>query len=156
MKISDIHKVLKNMCQYGNIYVPEFTYKNLRIDASIIDTRHRWIRGFEIKTNRGDFLKDRKWTQYSKFCSSLSIVCPEGLIEPHEIGDPFGLLWIYNSLSVVWKKKPKNFQKRNSLSWLWTYVEVLELEMSRISLQAVALSHEIDRLVESMNMKVGK
>ena len=57
--------------------MPEFTFGNMRIDATIIDTSKRDIKGLEIKVNRRDFLQDRKWTFYSKFCTTLSIICPE-------------------------------------------------------------------------------
>jgi len=137
MTSSEIKKILKqNLARYGNIFIPEFTHGNLRIDAIIIDTGHKWIRGFEIKTKKPDFQKDTKWTEYSQFCSSLCIVCPEGLIESKEVESPFGLIWIvktpYDYYKIRYIKRPKNFQKRNSLSWFWTYVNVLTLEIRRI------------------------
>lgn len=88
MKTEDIHKALREMARWGSIYIPEFTFDGLRIDAVIIDLTHRWIRGFEIKIRREDFQTDCKWQLYSEFCSSLSIVCPEGLIQPDEIIQP--------------------------------------------------------------------
>lgn len=36
------------------------------------------------------------------------------------------------SQKLLWKKKPQNFQKRNSLSWFWEYTHVLELEIMRL------------------------
>ena len=142
MTSTDIRRVLRNRVPYRNIFIPEFTYEGRRVDAVIIDTDHRWVRGYEIKTSRSDWLRDIKWTEYTAFCSSLSIVCPEGLIRPEEVNPPFGLLWIVerhfpdnlnrNTESMVWKRKPRNFQQRNSLAWLWTYVNVLESEFSRM------------------------
>ena len=138
MTAGDIQKKLKGLARWDNIYVPEFTFGGLRLDAILIDVRHRWIRGFEIKVSKQDFKQDIKWTMYSEFCSSLSIVCPEGLIQPEEIKSPFGLVWIkekdtYGWNQFVWKKRPKNFQKRDSLAWLWTYVKVIEIEFARMS-----------------------
>jgi len=135
MKITaaDIREVLSHT-NYDNLFVPEFTWGGLRIDAILIDTDHRWIRGYEIKVDRKDFLKDNKWVDYSTFCSSLCVVCPEGLIQPEEIQKPFGLIWINNRSydRIQYKKKPSNFQRRNSLAWLYTYVRVLETEFRRI------------------------
>ena len=139
LSVADIHKRLIKMWGYGGIYIPEFTWENLRVDGIMIDVRHRWIRGFEIKIRKQDFDKDNKWTEYSRFCSSLSIVCPAELIQPEEIEAPFGLLWIGNDDYnwANWKKKPKNFQKRNSLAWLYTYTTVLELEIRRLNFECL-------------------
>lgn len=38
------------------------------------------IVGFEIKTSRADFLKDKKWHNYRAYCHKLSFVCPTGII----------------------------------------------------------------------------
>lgn len=141
MKVEDIHNDLRELAEGGdNIYIPEFTYRGLRIDAVIVDIHHRWIRGFEIKTRRQDFLADYKWQLYSSFCSSLSIVCPTGLIQPEEITKPFGLLWLGKDLDSEktiftyyhWKKRPKKFNHRNSLAWTWIYLGVLEMELPRL------------------------
>ena len=111
MTAKDIKLKLSELARYGNssVYVPEFTFNMLRIDAIIINIHHRWIRGFEIKVNRNDFHNDEKWMFYAEFCSSLSIVCPEGLIQPEEIRAPFGLLWIKENKDDCywWRKKPK-------------------------------------------------
>ena len=138
MKVEDIHNALRKMSNWGSVYIPEFTYRDLRIDALIVDIPHRWIRGFEIKTRKQDFFADCKWQTYSSFCSSLSIVCPVGLIQPEEITKPFGLLWLGEDLDgdeyayYHWKKRPKKFNHRNSLAWTWIYLGVLEMELPRL------------------------
>lgn len=143
MTADEIKILLRNRFAFStsSIFIPEYTWGNLRIDALIINTQKRLIRGFEIKVNRSDFLQDEKWIMYSQFCSSLSIACPEGLIQPNEVSKPFGLLWIlekdkltddFRTIRFIWKKKPQNFQKRNSLSWFWEYTHVLELEVMRL------------------------
>ncbi len=136
---TEISNVLSKSA-YSNLYIPEFTWGDLRIDAILIDTKHRWIRGYEIKVNKQDFLKDNKWVDYSKFCSSLCIVCPEGLIQPEEIEKPFGLIWITDKSwnKIQYKKKPINFQRRNSLSWLYQYCRVLETEFRRIHFELIS------------------
>jgi hypothetical protein len=143
MTSQEIKDRLRNSFAFNtsSIYVPEYTHRELRIDAIVINIAKRWIRGFEIKISRTDWLQDDKWVLYSQFCSSLSIVCPEDLIKPNEIEKPFGLLYILEkkkltsnleSVGMVWKKKPQNFQKRNGLSWFWTYTKVLENETMRL------------------------
>lgn len=145
MKAQEIKDVLFNSYTYSSsVCVPEFTWNDLRADAIILDIKKRWIRAFEIKVSRSDFLQDDKWVMYSQFCSSLSVVCPENLIQPNEIEKPFGLLWVlpednltsdYRNKRLLWKKKPQNFQKRNSLSWFWTYTKVLEREFLRLDFE---------------------
>jgi hypothetical protein len=126
---------IRRMTGYNSLVIPEFTFGDLRIDAIAIDIRHRWIRGFEIKIKREDYVRDTKWTLYSEFCSSLSIVCPEGLIQKDEVQPPFGLLWFCGEddyLTPRWIRKPKNIQKRDSMAWIFTYLRVLEAEMPRL------------------------
>ncbi len=141
----EIKHRLQFMCLFHGVFVDEFTFKNLRIDAIIVDIKHRWIRGFEIKTSRSDFLSDKKWTQYTSFLSSLSIVCPAELIQKEEISKPFGLLWM-SPEKTQWIKRPLNFQNRTSLAWLWIYVQVIEAELPRLRMENLNLNTEIYRL----------
>lgn len=139
-----IHAALRQLGGFYSVYVPEFTYGGRRIDAAIIDTSKRWIRGFEIKVTRSDFLRDEKWYEYTQFCSSLSIVCPEGLIMKEEVPRPFGLLYILGTpgltqdlrnITVKWEKKPTRFQRRDGLAWLYRYVSVIEKELPRMNIE---------------------
>lgn len=137
MTADEIKRRLSRFEGYYGIGVDELTlpdYKH-RVDYAIINIQKRWIRGFEVKVSRADFLRDKKWTNYSQYLSSLSIACPEGLIDKEEVQSPFGLVWLgtnkYNLPTVKWIRRPKNMQKRNSLAWLFTYVEVIEREFAR-------------------------
>ena len=127
--------------------ISEFTWGDLRIDAMYVDIVHKWIRGFEIKVDRNDFNKDKKWTLYTKFLSSLTIICPKGLIQSEEIEKPFGLMWVSDEHSwgrrLEVKKRAINFQKRKSLAWLWTYVSVLEHELPRMQSELQSLAGEV-------------
>lgn len=141
MRVNEVHMALRRLSGWYGVYVPEFSFGGKRIDAAIIDVGKRWIRGFEIKLSRADFLRDEKWQSYSQFTSSLSIVCPEGLIQAEEIVKPFGLLWILNqstltddlpNVTTKWVKKPARFQRRDGLAWLYTYISVIEKELPRL------------------------
>ncbi len=132
MTATDVYKGLSRFNRWGNFIVPEYTYGDLRIDAIIINTQKKWVRGYEIKVSRNDFLNDEKWQLYSTFCSSLSVVCPFGLINKEDINKPFGLLWIGRNGEYSWKRRPKNFQKRESLAWLLQYYRVVEREFNRL------------------------
>lgn len=137
MNSAEVYKLLENHFRrfWGQILVPEYTYGNLRIDAILIDTSHHWIRGFEIKVSRTDFLQDKKWQEYSEFTSSLSIVCPEELIKKEEIPKPFGLIYVSNAPLSHFRyiSNPKNFQKREALAWKSLYLRVIEREFIRLN-----------------------
>jgi hypothetical protein len=136
MDSTRVYKLLKQHFSryWGNVLVPEYTFGNLRIDAILIDTHHRWIRGFEIKTTHSDFLQDKKWQYYSEFVSSLCIVCPKDLIKKEEVPKPFGLIYVSESIPFVsYINNPKNFQKREALAWKNLYLSVIEREFIRIN-----------------------
>ena len=160
MTAKEIIEQLKFLGGYHSIVIPEFTYGGLRIDALVIDLRDRWCRGFEVKVDRGDFLKDNKWTLYTQFCSSLTIACPRDLIKKEEVENPFGLLWVDKGNKPPWKrfewiKRPRNFQKRNSLSWVWTYLKVLEQEFPRMFFELDKLKVESEWLKKNNNKLIG-
>ncbi len=155
----EIRDVIRRLGGFYSVYVPEFTYGQLRCDVALIDVDKRWIRGFEIKVNRADFLKDEKWQRYSEFCSSLSVACPDGVIKPEEIPSPFGLLYVVPDefstryaktpqFTVKWAKKPKRFQRRDGMAWLYQYVKCIEKELPR-------LTGEVDRLRERLAKRSG-
>jgi hypothetical protein len=150
MNAAEIKNKLKEhyAFEWGSVFIPEYTHGDLRIDALLVNIRKKWIRGFEIKVSHSDFIQDDKWILYSQFCSSLSFVCPENIIMPEEIKKPFGLLWIVPdrySTKMVWKRKPQNFQKRNCLSWFWTYTHILELEIMRLDRECQDLKEHMKR-----------
>lgn len=49
--------------------------------------------GYEIKVDRSDFLRDRKWEEYLPVCHELYFVCPAKLIQPEELPADVGLIW---------------------------------------------------------------
>lgn len=130
MTAKDIERALRR--HLGDLYIPEFTFGDQRIDAIVISCHERTVRGFEIKVDRADFLRDKKWQTYSRFCSSLALACPEGLVQKDEIPDPFGLLWVTPQGFVHWEKRSKNIASRDSLAWTWRYLEILEKEIPRL------------------------
>lgn len=132
-KVYELMKKKFTTCHWGQVLVPEYTYGSLRIDAMLVDTEHRWLRGFEIKVSRADFIQDCKWQEYSCFLSSLCIVCPEGLIKKEEIPKPFGLAYVKEEWPYMsYISNCKNFQKREALAWRNLYLSVIEREFIRL------------------------
>lgn len=163
--VAHVRHVLEQLGGWGSIYIPEFTWRGLRIDALIMNTRSRSARGFEIKVSRSDFLRDEKWHMYSEFCSSLSIACPEGLLAKEEVPDPFGLLYVLRdpvvtddlrSLGVKWEKKPKKLQCKPSLAWTYTYLAILEMELPRLALEVKQLRHDLRRRDDGLESRLGQ
>lgn len=159
VSILDIRNILQSIGGWGSVYIPEYTWGDKRIDAAIVDVRTRWIRGFEIKISRADWLADEKWMQYSEFLSSLSVVCPEGLIQKIEVPKPFGLLWISESkwggFRHDWIKRPKRFQTRDGMAWLFTYMRVIEKELPRLDQEVASLKSRLNIQLLDENKKEG-
>lgn len=53
------------------------------------------ITGYEIKVDRGDFLRDEKWRDYLPYTNEFYFVAPKGVIDETELPDGIGLL-IFN------------------------------------------------------------
>jgi hypothetical protein len=58
-----------------------------RIDAFYLNRWNRETKGYEIKVTRSDFLGDKKWQQYLKFCTWFSFVAPFGIIKKEELSE---------------------------------------------------------------------
>jgi hypothetical protein len=65
-----------------------------RLDAFYLNRWNRETKGYEIKISRADFLSDKKWQEYLKFCTWFSFVAPIGLIEKDELPEKIGLVEI--------------------------------------------------------------
>lgn len=98
----------------SDIVIPECKIGSSWFDnAPIIDVwtmRKSWVNpafiGYEIKTSRADFLRDKKWKRYLPACTQFYFVCPHGLIKPNEIEDPAGLLWLTKTENYLRQQKP--------------------------------------------------
>jgi hypothetical protein len=73
--------------------------------------------GYEIKVSRSDWTGDRKLGIYREYVHRMWIACPWGMIQPEEVGEGFGLLWITKTGSrAICKRRapeleaPKHFE----------------------------------------------
>jgi len=59
----------------------------LRLDAVAI--KQSWakpcITGYEIKVSRSDFLRDKKWQNYQKYCHEFYFVSPPGIVKVEDL-----------------------------------------------------------------------
>ena len=113
MKAKDILSVLERRHK-GDVFIPEcktgpsWLNNNLRImDAWVMKRSWSDLRtwAYEIKVSRSDFLRDDKWREYLPYCNEFYFVCPWGLIDPEEVEDPAGLLWITKTGGRAYMKK---------------------------------------------------
>lgn len=160
IKSADIHGVLSRLKGYGGTYVKEFTWWvaldtakqlkleekrrpaddriALRIDGLLIDTTTRETHGFEIKVDVWDWHRDKKWQLYRDFCSTLSVACPEGMIDETEVPPGYGLLWIDKLGRERWVRRPTKIP-HEPYNWKDKYLKILENEFPRMQAEIRAL-----------------
>lgn len=114
------------------------THAAVKGELAIIDAiafsrswTHPLIRGYEVKVDRSDFLRDTKWHKYFDMCHEFSFVCPDGLIRPEEIPDQAGLIY-YNpgKKSLRTKKKAVYRPIELPVNMLW-YIIIAQLDSER-------------------------
>lgn len=92
---------------------------------------HPIIRGYEVKVERSDFLRDTKWHKYFDMCHEFSFVCPTGIIQPEEVPEQAGLIY-YNpdKQSLTTKKKSVYRGISMPVDMLW-YIAISQLDSDR-------------------------
>lgn len=95
-----------------DVFIPECNLGSAhagcrRMDAWVLlKTWSPWTAiGYEIKTDRGDFLRDRKWIEYLPLCHEFYFVCPPKLIAPEELPQDAGLLWTTGGARLITKRR---------------------------------------------------
>ncbi len=113
LKVRHVDDVFVTECKDGPSQQTGKTH--IRMDAWVMSKSwsnpHVWA--YEVKTTRGDFLKDNKWRQYLKCCNTFYFVCPQGVINPDELPKDVGLMYVTSTgrgLRII-KKAPWRNQK---------------------------------------------
>lgn len=92
---------------------------------------HPIIRGYEVKVDQGDFLRDIKWHKYFDMCHEFSFVCPSGLIQADEVPEQAGLIYYnHDKKSLQTKKKAVYRQIVIPTDMLW-YIIISQLKSDR-------------------------
>ena len=78
--------------------------------------------GYEIKVHRSDFLRDAKWMNYLGACHLFYFVCPSGLIDPSEIPEGVGLLWVAKTGTRLFTKKKAPHREAPDFTKIMIYV----------------------------------
>lgn len=116
---------IKEYFRYHNNSGPFFSMfetglDNMRFDLIRIDPIRQHIRIFEFKSCRADFLSDKKYYHYLKYCHTFTFVCPREAIRREDLPKNIGLMWIYKwrhknrlkgyddwMLESEWVKRPR-------------------------------------------------
>jgi hypothetical protein len=64
----------------------------LRFDVVGVSRRTRQVRIYEVKSSRGDFLRDAKWKRYLTYCTHFAFVAPAGAIQRWELPREVGII----------------------------------------------------------------
>lgn len=67
-------------------------HSSIRFDVVGIRRSKRIVRILEVKTNRADFLQDKKWRKYLSYATYFYFIAPQGVIKPEELDEPVGLI----------------------------------------------------------------
>jgi hypothetical protein len=103
---------------------PTWTAQHLRLDAWAMrkSWTKPWTYGYEIKVRRSDFLADDKWPGYLELCNYFLFVCPPHVIEPHEVGEHIGLLWVSSTGTRLYTKRKPNLREVQIPEDLFRYI----------------------------------
>src|SRR3990167_9178859 len=91
---------MKRLCRYyaigspaDSIWMFEYDLGNgRRLDVLTVELPSLWVRGFEVKSSRADFTKDKKWRDYLPFVNEFFFCAPPGVIGKDELPPDVGLL----------------------------------------------------------------
>ncbi|KAA8828131.1 MmcB family DNA repair protein [Bifidobacterium myosotis] len=82
---------------------------DLRLDGVALEWQYgnMWVHGYEIKVSRSDWLRDAKYERYRRYCDTLTVVCPKGMIGRDEMPGDIGLMWYEpDTAALRYRRKP--------------------------------------------------
>jgi hypothetical protein len=128
----DILQLLKDK-HCDDVFVDELTVDHhYRMDAWAMTKswRHPYVAGYEIKVGRSDFLKDNKWIKYLDHCNSFYFVCPLKLIDPTELPEEAGLIYVTKNGKRLYTKKKAPYRN---------------IKIPRDTYKRILMSHKISK-----------
>ena len=84
----------------------------------VMSLKSKCLTETEVKKSRGDFfadLKKGKWKLIARGTYPANYIyyaCPDGLIDPHELPDRAGLLWVSQRGTVRMKRTAKRINRK--------------------------------------------
>lgn len=136
----------------GEVGIIEFGIDSIRLDALLVNCHKRRIRGFEFKQNRNDFLQDKKWQNYLKYCNTFTFICPPNIIFKNELPQGIGLIYIEERTEseglnfvtntkenhALYYQRIKRVNKSNEVG-KEIYIQVISLMLNRVKYRKEAL-----------------
>lgn len=143
MQAREIEELLKTKHQQ-DVFVTECkdgASPSLRLDAWAMDKSwaHPNTYGYEIKVKRADFLRDKKMTGYLSMCNLMYLVCPWKLIDPKEIPDQFGLLYVTKTGNRLYTKVKAPHRKVKLKESLFRYILMSRAKIGPSTFSRVAI-----------------
>lgn len=122
-----------------DIFVPECkngpsqNSTHLRLDAWAM--AKSWSKpftwGYEIKVSRSDFLGDDKWHLYLPYCSHFYFVVPAGLVDPSEVPENAGLIYVSQTGTKLFTKRKAPWRQVTIPEDLYRYVLMCRTKITR-------------------------
>jgi hypothetical protein len=113
---------------------PSWTSNGLLI-LDAIAIKKSWtkplITGYEIKVDRGDFIRDEKWVHYLQYCHRFYFVCPKDLIKPDELPAEVGLMYCNPETLALSTKRVAPMQTIELPTKMFYYIIMSKLESDR-------------------------
>jgi len=82
----------------GWVFIPEAPGGVDALAVNCFDSRDYKCVGYEVKVSRGDFMTEVRNADKTKrtalCCTQFFFACPDGLIKPVEVADPYGLVYV--------------------------------------------------------------
>jgi hypothetical protein len=115
----------------GQSYVPRGEL--LILDALAI--KKSWANpcftGYEVKVDRGDFMRDQKWPGYMQYCHQFYFACPQGLIQPDELPKEVGLIYYNPDKDCITTKRKALYRPIEISSEMLMYIVMSKLDSDR-------------------------
>jgi hypothetical protein len=113
---------------------PSWTSNGLLI-LDAIAVKKSWskplITGYEIKVDRGDFVRDNKWVHYLQYCHKFYFVCPKDLIKPEELPAEVGLMYCNPETLALSTKHVAPMRTIEFPGEMFNYIVMSKLESDR-------------------------
>ncbi|MBS3949746.1 MAG: hypothetical protein KGZ53_03665 [Peptococcaceae bacterium] len=139
-------------CKNGPTHVPDVEGL-VQFDAVAIHKSwsHPRIVGYEIKTTRGDFLRDAKYTMYLPYVHEFYFVTPSGLVQRHEVEENIGLMWYNPDTGALRTKKKAVYRKIEISARMLLYIIMSRLEGDRYPFHSTQAEYWRDWLANKLS-----
>ncbi len=88
-KFFQVFKDFRSSITFKEVHLTE----SLRVDILNLSYSDKVVI-IELKSCRQDFESDSKWKSYLDYCDRFFFMCPDGVIDPKELPDKVGLVYV--------------------------------------------------------------